>query len=66
MTKIAFQIDADTVNVIAQAEAQIAGLKADSKAKSVTARLHYDIGACDGCKKPEWLCECPPAKDAKK
>ena len=44
MTKIAFQIDADTVNVIAQAEAQIAGLKADSKANSEVANAQK-IGA---------------------
>lgn len=54
------------VPIVKDGDWLIVQFKADSKAKSVTARLHYDIGACDGCKKPEWLCECPPAKDAKK
>jgi hypothetical protein len=35
------------------------------KARAVTARLHYDTGNCDGCNKPEWLCECK-AEEPKK
>lgn len=31
-------------------------------AKPITARLHYDAGICDKCKKAEWLCECPKKK----
>ncbi|MEK0451301.1 MAG: hypothetical protein RL088_3569 [Verrucomicrobiota bacterium] len=54
------------IPVVKEGEWLIVQFKADSKAKSITARLQYDTGACDGCKKPEWLCECPPAKDAKK
>ncbi len=35
----------------------------------MTARLHYDTGNCEGCSKPEWLCECKeeePKKEEKK
>ncbi|MCE9612011.1 MAG: hypothetical protein K8R23_17580 [Chthoniobacter sp.] len=31
-------------------------------AKAVTARLHYDAGICEKCKKAEWLCECAKKK----
>ena len=40
--------------------------KDNAKAKAITARLEYDTKACDECKKPEWLCKCAAAKDAKK
>lgn len=54
------------IPVVKDGDWLIVQFKTDAKAKAVTARLQYDTGACDGCKKPEWLCECPPAKDAKK
>jgi hypothetical protein len=43
--------------------------KDTAKSKAITARLHYDTGNCDGCNKPEWLCECKeeePKKEEKK
>ncbi len=39
--------------------------KDSAKAKAVTARFQYDTGNCDGCDKPEWLCECKPEHDEK-
>jgi hypothetical protein len=36
--------------------------KGDPKAKTITARLEYNTSNCDGCDKPEWLCQCHPEK----
>lgn len=40
--------------------------KAGPSAKAVTARIEFDASTCSGCQQAEWLCKCPPAKDAKK
>lgn len=60
--------DGFTVPVVKDGEWLIVQFKTDAKGKAITARLHYDTGNCEGCNKPEWLCECKeePAKDAKK
>ena len=58
-----------SVPVVKDGEWLIVQYKDTAKSKAVTARLHYDTGICDGCKKAEWLCECKeeePKKDDKK
>lgn len=36
--------------------------KETSSAKSITARVHYDVGKCASCTNPEWLCTCSAKK----
>lgn len=58
-----------TVPVVKEGEWLILQYKDTANGKAVTARLHYDTGNCEGCSKPEWLCECKeeePKKDDKK
>lgn len=50
------------VPLVKQGDWLILQFKADPDAKPVTARLEYNTDNCDGCDKPEWLCQCPPAK----
>jgi hypothetical protein len=60
--------DGFTVPVVKDGEWLIVQFKETAKGKAVTARLHYDTGNCDGCDKPEWLCECKeeePKKEKK-
>lgn len=49
-----------TLPLVKEGEWLILQYKETAKSKAITARLHYDTGNCDGCKKPEWLCECKP------
>jgi hypothetical protein len=40
----------------------IVQIRENTKGKPVTARFEYDPAECGGCKNPEWLCKCAPAK----
>ncbi len=53
------------VPVVRDGEWLIVQFKADTKAKAVTARLHYDLTNCGACNAPEWICKCA-ANKAKK
>jgi hypothetical protein len=54
-----------TLPVVKDGEWLILQFKETAKGKAVTARLHYDTGNCDGCNKPEWLCECKDEEEKK-
>ncbi len=61
--------DGFTVPLIKDSEWLIVQFKETAKRKAITARLHFDTGECEGCKKAEWLCECkeePKKEEAKK
>ena len=61
--------DGFTVPAVKDGEWLIVQFKPDAKGKAVTARLHFDASNCEGCSKPEWLCECKeeePKKEAPK
>lgn len=53
-----------SVPVVKDGEWLIVQYKDTAKSKAVTARLNYDTGICDGCKKAEWLCECKEEEPA--
>lgn len=36
--------------------------KESGSAKTITARMHYDLKKCGSCKGPEWLCSCGQKK----
>jgi hypothetical protein len=36
--------------------------KGTAGAKSITARVHYDLNKCSSCSNPEWLCTCSAKK----
>lgn len=63
-TKLAVEKDAKgfTVPVVAEGQWLIVQYKEKSDSKVITARMHYDTGLCDGCEKPEWVCECDSQK----
>ena len=50
------------VPVIKEGDWLIFQFKSDAKAKTITARMEYNTSNCDGCNKPEWLCQCKPEK----
>lgn len=50
------------IPVIKEGDWLILQFKTDAKAKTVTARMEYNTSNCDGCDKPEWLCQCHPTK----
>lgn len=54
------------VPTVKDGEWLILQFKENAKAKAVTARLQYDTSECEKCKAAEWVCKCPPEKDAKK
>jgi hypothetical protein len=52
--------DGFSLPVVKEGSWLILQYKATPKSKAVTARFQYDTGNCEGCDKPEWLCECKP------
>ncbi len=48
------------VPVIKDGDWLILQYKDTPKAKTITARLHYNTETCGGCDAPEWLCKCKP------
>jgi hypothetical protein len=52
-----------TFPVVKEGQWLIVQFKENDKAKAVTARMEYDTGICEACKKAEWLCECKPEKE---
>lgn len=49
-----------TLPVVKSGEWVILQFKAVAKARAVTARFEYNTSNCEGCDKPEWLCQCKP------
>lgn len=66
-TKLAVEKDAKgfTVPVVKEGQWLIVQYKDKADSKAITARMHYDTGLCDGCEKPEWVCECEANKQKK-
>lgn len=50
-----------TVPLVKEGQWLIVQYKETADSKAITARMHYQTSLCE-CDKPEWLCECKPAK----